>query len=104
MIAQGPGFDRAQLRAYAAYSVLRQVLDSPAPGRVRAAAYRTLSSAPGLRILRRDGDRVLLATRVGDVEFRRASTPATAACSPWSASCCAAASRSRAHRGSWTAR
>jgi hypothetical protein len=70
LIAQGPGFDRAQLRAYAAYRVLHEVLESPAPGRVRADAYRTLSTAPGLRLLRRAGDQVLLAARVGDVEFR----------------------------------
>lgn len=65
-----PGFDRAQLRAFATYRVLRDILAAPLPGSVRAQAYRTLATAPGLRILRRDGDRVLLATRVGDVEFR----------------------------------
>lgn len=70
VIAENPGFDPAQLRAYISYRTLHEVLDAPVPGPVRAQAYRTLSTVPGLRILRRDGDRVLLATRVGDVEFR----------------------------------
>ena len=70
MIAQGPGFDPAQLRTYATYRVLHDVLESAAPGRVRADAIRELASAPGLRVLQRAGDRVLLAARVGDVEFR----------------------------------
>ena len=70
MIAENPGFDPAQLRAYIAYRTLHEILAAPVPGSTRAEAYRTLSAAPGLRILRRAGDQVVLAARVGDVEFR----------------------------------
>jgi hypothetical protein len=69
-IPRDPGFDAAELRAYRTYRVLHEVLESAAPGPVRATAYRELASVPGLRVLQRSDDRVLLAARVGDVEFR----------------------------------
>ena len=100
MIAENPGFDPAQLRAFTAYRVLHDVLGTPLPGAVRAEAYRTLAAAPGLRVLQRDGDQRHCSPRASATSSSaRGSTPATAACSRSSACCCAAASRSRARRG-----
>jgi hypothetical protein len=60
-----PGFDAAQLRAFTAYTILRDLLDTPSAAELRAAAYRELARTPGLR---RAGDTVIV--RVGDVELR----------------------------------
>jgi len=67
---RAPGFDRAQLRAFAAYRILHDILATPSSGALRGQAYRTLATAPGLRLAHRDGAAVTVAARVGDVEFR----------------------------------
>ena len=64
-IAENPGFDPAQLRAFTAYAILRDLLDTPSAAALRAEAYRELARTPGLR---RAGDTVI--ARVGDVELR----------------------------------
>ena len=48
-IAENPGFDPAQLRAFTAYAILRDLLDTPSAAALRAAAYRELAGTPGLR-------------------------------------------------------
>jgi hypothetical protein len=64
-IAENPGFDPAQLRAFTAYRILRDLLDTPSAAALRAEAFRTLAATPGLR---KAGDTVI--ARVGDVELR----------------------------------
>ena len=56
-IAYNPGFDPAQLRAFTAYTILRDLLDTPSAAALRAAAYRELARTPGLRLARRHRDR-----------------------------------------------
>ena len=65
-IAENPGFDPAQLRAFTAYRILRDVLGTPSAAALRAEAFRALAATPGLR---RIGSNTV-AARVGDVELR----------------------------------
>ena len=75
-IAANSQFDAGQLRAFTAYTILRDVLDTPYAAPLRAEAYRLLAAAPGLRVVVRDGGRVTVAVRVGDVELRSTVDPA----------------------------
>jgi hypothetical protein len=65
-IAQYPDVDPTQMRAFTAYTILRDLLDTPSAAALRAEAFRTLAATPGLR---RAGDATVVA-RVGDVQFR----------------------------------
>jgi hypothetical protein len=75
-VASNPGFDPGQLRAYTAYTILRDVLDTPFAARLRAEAYRALAAAPGLSVAARASGQVTVAARVGDVELRSTIDPA----------------------------